>query len=115
MTFVVVVLLSVFQLFVFNDSVVALSDQKAQANQLARRHLERQMSMSYDAVASVDGVEKVSHAERRGSALSTEFTYRVEVSQPDASKNLKNLRVVVQWGNNPQHEVVLESVKGELW
>lgn len=73
------------------------------------------MSRPYASIASSQGEERVGHASRRGTPISTTFSYRVEVTEPDPSKRVKHIEVIVSWGERPKHQVSLASSKGELW
>lgn len=115
LTLVLISLLIVFQLFFTADSTVAHADRVAQANQLARSRLELEVSRPYDALSSSQGQERVAHATRRGSRISTSFDYEVTVTEPDPAKKIKVVEVTVSWGERPKHQVSLASSKGELW
>lgn len=110
-----IALLAVFQLFFMADSTVALADRTAQANQLARRYLEQELSRPYDELQSSEGWQQIHHGIRRGHSMSTEFAYQVQVEQPNPSRNIKKVGITVSWSENPRRTVTMTSSKGELW
>jgi hypothetical protein len=73
------------------------------------------------AIGAVEGDTTVqNHTQRRGKQLSTEFVYRVEVSQPVASVDIKDIQVSVSWKAGRLNQarpasVRLQSSKGRLW
>ena len=118
------VLLLIFQLFPVSERSVGLADRTTQANYLARELMETRLGTPYDSlpVTTVpdSGSKVIQHTTRRGSALSTEFTYSVTVEQPDAAIAIRNIRVTVSWkegalGLERPSSVVLESSRGNLW
>jgi hypothetical protein len=117
------VLLVVFDLFPLADRSVSLADRTMHANNLARELMENKLDDTYGSLAlgAVDGEETITdHTKRRGSGLTTEFVYRVEVTQPDPAVEIKDIVVSVTWkqgaNENPRPaQVRLQSSKGQLW
>lgn len=123
-TMVTLVLLVIFQLFPVADRSVSLADRTTQANYLARTVMENQLDKDYSAldvdVPISDEVTLAEHTQRRGSALSTEFVYRVEIRKPVAAVEVKDIIVNVSWkqgaaGAERPSSVRLQSSKGNLW
>ena len=121
---VTLVLLVIFQLFPVADRSVSLADRTTQANYLARTVMENQLDKDYSAldvdVPISDEVTLAEHTQRRGSALSTEFVYRVEIRKPVAAVEVKDIIVNVSWkqgaaGAERPSSVRLQSSKGNLW
>lgn len=114
-TLVLVAILSIFQLFVSSDSLVAVADRTAQADQIARRLLEEELHVPYDDVEPSKGSETVPHVDRRGTTVSTVFDYEVSIQQPDPAKEVKLISVKVSWGERPRRTLGLVGAKGENW
>ncbi|MBM3466207.1 MAG: hypothetical protein FJX76_29320 [Armatimonadetes bacterium] len=113
---VTVGILVLFLLFPAADQAVALSDRTAQATQLARRLMERQMALSFDDAKSESDSETVEHTTRRNARLSTQFTWQVEVTQPESGRKLKRIVVTVSWEHGKvQRSVRCETCKGAYW
>ncbi len=121
---ITLVLLVIFQLFPVADRSVSLADRTTQANYLARTVMENQLDKDYSAldvgVPITDSVILTNHTQRRGSALSTEFLYRVEIRKPVAAVEVKDIIVGVSWKQGAADaarptSVRLQSSKGNLW
>lgn len=108
--------LFLLRLFPASDASVGQADRVAQATQMARRLMEERLGQQYDQlnVGTVSGKEVVQHASRRGSAISTEYAYQVDVAQVQPS--LKRIQVKIDWQTGPlRRQVLVESSKGRLW
>lgn len=120
MSLVVVVLLAVFQLFPLGDRSVGLADRTTHASLIARRVMNEQMGKKYEELVNTSGEETITaHTKRRGSELSTTFTYDVQVSDSEVPK-VKDIMVTVAWkvgsdDRSRESQVRLFSSKGELW
>lgn len=123
LTLVTIVLLVILQLFPVSDRSVGLADRTTQANYIARSLMEKQLATAYIdlSVGSTDGETVVAdHTRRRGSSLSTTFTWQVEISQPDPDIEVKEILVSVAWREGASNQerlssVKLQSARGNLW
>jgi type II secretory pathway component PulJ len=124
LTLISVVLLVIFQLFPVSDRSVGLADRTTQANQLARELMEKQLEKRYDQLLpGVTTGERLiaDHTQRRGQSLSTEYVWKVTVTQADPpDAELRDIEVTVSWKDGSAHskrpsEVTLRSVRGNLW
>lgn len=123
LSMITIVLLVIFQLFPVSDRSVGLADRTTHANYLARELMERHLEMPYETLPTspVNGNSSlVSHTKRRGSELSTDFTYEVTVTPHPDIDNLKTIVVTVRWREGAANFerpgfVRLESVRGNLW
>lgn len=121
LTLVSLAVLSIFSLFPAADRSVALADRTTQASTLARSLLDQQLQRSYgelstDPASYLQGETSLVHTRRHGQALDTRFRYRVEITQPDLTHEVKRILVTVSWNYGSREEkVVLESRKGSMW
>jgi hypothetical protein len=123
LTLVTVVLLVIFQLFPVSDRSVSLADRTTQANYLARELMEKQLETPYaDLTPGISSGESTleAHTRRRGADLSTEFLYRVEVTQTDPDVEVRDILVTVSWKEGAANmarpsAVKLQSARGNLW
>lgn len=123
MSLLVVVVLSVFQIFPLANNSVNLADRITHANALAREIMETRLRLTYSSLdlGEDSGVEHLEgHTKRHGSSLSTEYHYHVKVELPDADRDIKEITVTVSWkeGSGTQakpHFVRLQSRRGNLW
>lgn len=117
-----ITILAIFSLFPMADRSVGHADRTAQANYIARSLMEQRLATSYaDLIippVPERGEVSLQHSQRRGQALSTTFSYQIEVTQPDPAKQLKRIVITVGWhrGSLGAPETVrLECDKGNLW
>ncbi len=123
LTLVTLVLLVIFQLFPVADRSVSLADRTTHANYLARALMEERLDSPYADLSPgvLQGEFSSSdHTRRRGSSLSTEFVYRVEVELADPAVEVKDITVTVSWKEGARDEtrgssVSLQSARGNLW
>lgn len=118
------VLLVIFQLFPLADRSVSLADRTMHANNLARELVEQKLAEEYASLVPdvpIDGeVTVTGHTERRGQSLTTDFVYRVEITQPNPAVEILDINVSVSWkegaADNPRPSTVrLKASKGEFW
>lgn len=117
-------IMAVFSVFPTADRSVALADRTTQANSIARTLLEQRLELEYselstDPASYEEGDIPLVHTKRHGSDLSTTFHYRIEITQPEASHEVKEIAVYVSWprGSNDEREerVVMQASKGQMW
>ena len=118
MFLLVLAILALFTLFPTSDRAMANADNRAQALYLARQLMEKTMAEPYASlpVANSSGTQTVQPTLRRGARASLELLYRVEVTQPDPAKEIKDVIVVVSWSRQSRDsQVTLSGSKGRLW
>jgi Tfp pilus assembly protein PilV len=118
MVLLVLAILGLFTLFPSADKAIVNSDKRTQAIHLARQLMEQQLVTTYDslAVGEVQGALDSQNTLRRGARATTNFLYKVNVSQPDPAKDVKEVVVTVNWLQSQKNsEVTLSSTKGRLW
>lgn len=123
LTLITVVLMVILQLFPVSDRSVGLADRTTQANYIARSLMEKQLATPYIdlAVGTTDGKTMMAdHTRRKGSSLSTDFSWQVQISQPDTAIEVKEILVTVAWKEGADDQdrassVKLQSARGNLW
>lgn len=123
LTLVTIVLMVILQLFPVSDRSVGLADRTTQANYIARSLMEKQLATPFIDLELGDTTgetEVADHTRRKGSSLSTTFTWHVRISQPDPDIDVKEIVVNVAWREGAQNlermsSVKLQSARGSLW
>lgn len=121
LTLVSLAILAIFGLFPMADRSVAQADRTTQASTMARSLLDQQLQRSYSELSTdpstyLQGETSLVHTRRHGQNLGTKFQYKVEITQPEADREVKTVLVTVSWKTGERVEnVVLESRKGALW
>lgn len=123
LTLVTLVLMVILQLFPVSDRSVGLADRTTQANYIARSLMEKQLATPYiDLTCGTTGGQTMvaDHTRRKGSSLSTDFSWQVKVSQPDSAIEVKEILVTVAWKEGAADQarassVTLQSARGNLW
>ncbi len=113
-----VVMLSVFQLFPMANASVDLADRTTHANALARELMEKYLNLQYSSLeAGESGQRRIgSHTSRHGASISTEYNYDVTVQLLDPSRDIKEITVVVSWSTSGKAKrVILQSRRGNQW
>jgi type II secretory pathway pseudopilin PulG len=115
-----IAVMSIFLLFPSSDKAVMRAARTNQANELARSILEEATAQDYSAlvVGLQDGLRNEVTLSRNGQDIRTQFNFEVETTQPDPTRELKNIRVRVFWevgSDGRERECVLETSKGEFF
>ena len=117
-------IMAVFSVFPTADRSVAMADRTTQANSIARTLLEQRLELDYSALSTdpasyEEGDIPLVHTKRHGQELSTTFHYRIEVTRPEPTHEIKEIVVYVSWprGSEETREdsVVMQASKGQMW
>lgn len=99
-----------------SDRSALEADRVAHATQLAHALIEKEAAKSYSDSRSYAGESNVQHARRRDVDLMTRFTYSVQVTEPNAGQQVKNVKVTVNWVTQGKTlNVHLETRRGTQW
>lgn len=124
LTLVSMTIMAIFSVFPAADKSVALADRTTQANSIARTLLEQRLELDYSALSTdpasyEEGDIPLVHTKRHGQDLQTTFHYRIEVTQPEPTHEIKEISVYVSWPrgsrDDREEKVVMQASKGQLW